>query len=351
MEIARRRYGEHTVAYLPLDFSWAVTAAFRRLRPDLLVLVELELWPNLLTTARRLAVPVAIVNGRISDRSFRTYQRVRRLLQPWFGGLDLVAAQSPLVAERFGRLGARDEMVQVTGSIKFDGIVTDRNNARTQALRERVGFPVHAPVFVAGSTQEPEEELAIGVYQTLQAELPELRMVLVPRHPERGAAIASLLDKSGVRWTQRSKWDVAPPQGGERIVLVDVVGELGAWWGLAEVAFVGGSLGNRGGQNMIEPAAYGAAVCFGPNTWNFRDVVALLLAEEAAVVVRDGEQLREFVRAMLGDALACERLGRRAQQLVLRHAGATARTVDLLDRLILAEPPVPLAREMKPAAA
>jgi 3-deoxy-D-manno-octulosonic-acid transferase len=338
MEVARRRYAEHTVAYLPLDFSWAVSVAFRRLQPNLLVLVELELWPNLLTTARRLGVPVAIVNGRISDRSFRTYQRVQRFLRPWFRGLNLVAAQSSLYAERFQTLGAAPESVRVTGSIKFDGIVTDRHNERTTALRSRLGWPTDVPVFVAGSTQEPEEELAIGVYQRLLGEFPDLRMILVPRHPERGDSIAGFLDASGARWTRRSTWDNKPPMADDRVVLVDIVGELGAWWGLADVAFVGGSLGNRGGQNMIEPAAYGAAICFGPNTWNFRDVVALLLAEQAAVVVPDSAALESFARAMLADPLTRERLGHRAQQLVLRHAGATARTVDLLDRVVANAP-------------
>jgi len=185
-------------------------------------------------------------------------------------------------------------------------------------------------VFLAGSTQEPEEALALDTYRRLSAARPRLRLILVPRHPARCEEVAQLLDRAGLPWQRRSRLDQHDVVAGARILLVDTVGELGGWWGVAHIAFVGGSLGQRGGQNMIEPAAYGAAVCFGPNTRNFRDVVALLLRNNAASVVGDGGELTAFVQRCLTDPDWAGDLGSRARQLVAEQRGATARTVELL---------------------
>ncbi|MEX2121954.1 MAG: 3-deoxy-D-manno-octulosonic acid transferase [Pirellulales bacterium] len=331
---AKKKYSGCCVFYCPLDFSWATRAAMRRIRPDALVLAELELWPNLVRAAREQGARVAIVNGRLSDGSFRGYRRLRWLVGRWLGRIDLVAAQTAEYAERFRTLGARGEAVHVTGSMKFDGAQTDRNNPATARLRALAGFAPNDIVFLAGSTQEPEEVLALDAYQKLRGRFPRLRLVLVPRHPERFAAVAQLLDARGLPWQLRSRLDHEPAAPVARILLVDAIGELAAWWGTAAIAFVGGSLGKRGGQNMIEPAAYGAAVCFGPNTRNFRDVVAAMLAHQAAVEVHDGAQLAAFVDLCLADPAFAESLGGRAQQLVASQLGAAGRTLDLLDPLV-----------------
>ena len=333
-ELARSRYHEHLVFYCPLDFSWAVRRAIARLRPTLLLLVELELWPNLIAAARNGGAKVAIINGRLSERSFRGYRRLRPFVRRVLEKVDLVAAQTPEYADRFLALGARHERTYVTGSLKFDGAQTDRDNPRTRALGELAGFAADDVVFLAGSTQEPEERLALDAYWRLSALYPRLRLVVVPRHPDRFDEVATILAASGIAWQRRSELDHGPLDTAARILLVDRVGELAAWWGTADVAYVGGSMGRRGGQNMIEPAAYGAAVSFGPKTKNFRDVVAALVDGKGAVVVADGERLTAFVRRCLEEPDFADALGACARRVVLSQLGATERTAELIDALV-----------------
>ncbi len=205
MALARKKYPRNTVFYCPLDFSWAVKNALRRVRPDVLVLAELELWPNLIRTARRSGARVAVVNGRLGEKSFRGYRRIRPLLAGLMRQIDLVAAQDETYAERFRTLGARPEAVHVTGSMKYDGAQTDRNNPATRRLAELAGFADDDIVLLAGSTQEPEEEMALATFRALSPQWPRLRLVLVPRHPDRFEAVAKLLDASGVAWQRRTE--------------------------------------------------------------------------------------------------------------------------------------------------
>jgi 3-deoxy-D-manno-octulosonic-acid transferase len=334
-ELARKKYADLTVFYCPLDFSWAVRNAMRRVRPTLLVLAELELWPNLILAAKRQGTRVAIINGRMSDHSFPGYRRIRPLVAALLERIDLIAAQNEESAERFRVLGAPAERVHVAGSLKYDGAQTDRHNPRTAALRQLANIAEEDIVFLAGSTQEPEEQRAVDTYRRLLPQHPSLRLILVPRHPERFDAVAKLLDDSGLPWQRRTALtNNRDPTGRRPILLVDSVGELGAWWGTATIAFVGGSFGTRGGQNMIEPAAYGAAVSFGPNTRNFRDIVATLLAAKAAVVVNNASELEAFVRRCLDEPKHVAAFGTRAQSLVQSQLGATRRTVELLKSLL-----------------
>ncbi len=207
----------------------------------------------------------------------------------------------------------------------------DRGNPATRNLASLAGFADDNIVFLAGSTQEPEEQLAIEAFKRLVTKHPRLRLVIVPRHPERFDAVAQMLDDSTLAWQRRTN---LRPDSAASILLVDAVGELGAWWGAATIGFVGGSLGTRGGQNMIEPAAYGTAVSFGPNTWNFRDIVSMLLAADAAIVVKNGDELTRFVERCLEEPAFANELGQRARQLVARQVGATRRTIDLLAPLL-----------------
>ena len=361
MALAKKKYAGRIVFYCPLDFSWAVKAAMRRVRPDVLVLAELELWPNLVWAARRHGARTAVINGRLSQKSFQGYRRIRPLAARLLRSIDCIAVQDETYAERFRALGARPEAVHVTGSMKYDGAQTDRDNPATLRLAALAGLAADDVVFLAGSTQEPEESVALQVFQQLSRDWPQLRLIIVPRHPERFESVARMLDASGVAWQRRTALVVPPghhvpmvggippttmtscPEGtmskitfkggttsNPRVLLVDVVGELGAWWGTAHIAFVGGSLGDRGGQNMIEPAAYGASVSFGPNTRNFRDIVAALLDRDAAVVVADGEQLLAFVRNCLANPAEAAARGQRAASLVRQQIGATERTFQLL---------------------
>lgn len=334
MALAKNEYANLMVFYCPLDFSWAVAAAMRRIRPDVLVLAELELWPNLIRAARRWGAGVAVINGRLSEHSYRGYRRIRPLVGRLMKQIHLLGVQDATYAKRFCSLGARPGTVHVTGSMKYDGAQTERNNPTTRRLAELAGFKEDDVVLLAGSTQEPEEAIALDVYRQLSPAWPSLRLVVVPRHPDRFDTVARLLDASGIRWQRRTELDRHGPDPEARVLLVDVVGELGAWWGTAAIAFVGGSLGDRGGQNMIEPAAYGAAVCFGPNTHNFRDVVAAMLNRDAAVVVADGTELGRFVRRCLENPDYADALGTRARNLILDQLGATGRTFKLLTSLV-----------------
>ena len=241
--------------------------------------------------------------------------------------LDLIAAQNETYADRFCALGARPDRIRVTGSLKIDGVQTDRDNIATQRLAELAGIGPQDVVFLAGSTQAPEESLALQAYLSLVDEYPQLRLILVPRHPERCDEVDKLLRTSARAWQRRSQLETTSQNTNARILVVDTMGELAAWWGTAKIAYVGGSMGAREGQNMIEPAAYAAAVSFGPRTANFRDTVELLLSHDAAVVVHNGAELENFVRRSLEDPQWAADRGRRAQQWVTRQQGAAEHTL------------------------
>ena len=335
-DLARRKYAEdYSVFYCPLDFSWAAKAAMRRLRPNLLVLAELELWPNLIRSAKQSGAKVAIINGRMGDKSFRGYYRFRWLIGKILRQVDVIAAQNEEIAERFRRCGAYPDSVTNTGSLKFDGAQTNRDNPKTIALKKLAGISDNDIVLLAGSTQDPEEVIALKIFQSLTFDYPQLKLIIVPRHPQRFEEVAKLLDQSNTPWMRRSKLEESStPDPHSKVLLVDTIGELGAWWGTATIGFVGGTFGSRGGQNMLEPAAYGVATCFGPNTWNFRDIVAQLQSVDGVKIVADRQALEQFIRQSLANPKQAEEFGQRARQLVLAQQGATQRTIALLEPLV-----------------
>ena len=330
--LACERFVDCHVDWFPLDFSWAVHRALRRIRPDLVVLVELELWPNFILAAHRKGIPLALVNGRVSESSFAGYRRLRWLFSRLLSRFDQLVAQNTIYAKRLEELGGAPQHIQVSGSIKYDRIETRRDNPDTQELAASLGIAQRSPVFVAGSTQDPEERLAIEAWAIARQTHPDLRLVLVPRHPERFDEVAETVVSMGHPLLRRSR--VTALQTNSPVVLLDSVGELAACWGLADVAFVGGSLTNRGGQNMIEPAAYGAAVLFGPNTQNFQDVVDDLLERGGARVVADGPSLASRLVELLDDPTTAAALGEAARRLVLSRQGATETTLGILNELL-----------------
>jgi 3-deoxy-D-manno-octulosonic-acid transferase len=336
LDLAAKRFDAAVVFPCPLDFTWAVRRVVKAVDADLLVLGELELWPHLLDAAWRHRLPVVVANGRLSDSSARGYRRVAPLVRRMLSQVTLVSARSAADAARFRALGA--PTVVDAGSMKFDGVRGDRGAEDVRRLAKLAGFRDDDIVFLAGSTQAPEEALAIDAYRAASADHPRLRLVIVPRHVERKPEIVALLDGSGLAWQARSTLDTAGAAPDARVLLVDTTGELGAWWGTATIAFVGGSLdGKRGGQNMLEPAAYGAAVCFGPHTRNFADEVAVLLDANAARVVADGPALTAFVRDCLVAAPPLA-MGTRAFATVAAHRGATAATAERILTLLSAGP-------------
>ena len=345
LDVAAKRFGTDHTFPCPLDFTWAVNRVLDKVRPDLLVLGELELWPNLLACAHARGIPIVVANARMSEQSAQGYGRIRPLVRRMLANVSLVIARSQEDADRFTSFappGGCD--VIVTGSMKFDGVKGDRRAPDVAKLRQLAGFHDDDVVFLAGSTQAPEEQLALDAFAAAAAQHPRLRLVIVPRHVERTPEITALLDRSGLRWQLRSRLgsSVAPlPADLEaRVLLVDTTGELGWWWGTSQIAFVGGSLdGKRGGQNMLEPAAYGAAVAFGPHTRNFRDEVRRLLAADAAVVVADGAALAAFVRQCLETEGFAATLGGRAAELVASQRGSTTATAAAILRALPATRP------------
>ena len=334
MQVARTAFGDDVLLfYFPLDFTWAISRTLDSLQPDMLVLGELELWPNTIDACGQRRIPVAVVNGRLSERSFSRYRKFSWLTQPMFDKLSLIAAQSESNAQRFRLCGAPTTTI-VTGSIKFDNVSFDRQAPEVAQLRCWAGLQPEHRVWVMGSTQAGEELPAVHAWQQLSTQFPLLKLIIVPRHPDRFQQVADDIQRAGVRMQRRSTTNEPQSADDWDVLLVDSVGELKWWWGLAEIAVVGGSFGPRGGQNMLEPAAYGANVAFGPNTSNFRDIVELLLAGDAAVRLSSLDELTDWLRQQLLDPEPGSQRGARAQAIIARSAGALDRTLDALDGLL-----------------
>ncbi len=338
-DVARTKYPQHTVSYFPLDFTWGVSRALASIKPDLVVLVELELWPNFIFQCRRRQIPLALINGRIGEKSFRGYSRAKPLMRRVLNCFQVLATQNATFARRLQDLGGPADCLAVTGNIKFDRVESDRNNPRTTELRRAFGIKPDEQVLIAGSTQSPEEMYALDAWRILRKDFPKLRLILVPRHKERFDEVAELVHQRGVPLVRRTESTTALDatvceNPTSPVLLLDTLGELAACWGLADIAFVGGSLTNRGGQNMLEPAGYGAAILFGPNTWNFKEITEALLSRQAARVVRDPDEMLRTLRDLLEHPDQALQMGSIARQFVSEQQGATVRTVDLIARLI-----------------
>ncbi len=336
LAVARRTYPELVTFYAPLDFSWATRRAVANIRPTVLVLVELEIWPNLIRAAKRAGAQVAIINGRLSRRSHRGYRKLRGPLGSTLRRIDAIAVQTEEYAARFVDLGVPQQRLRVTGSVKYDGLESERDNPQTLALRKTLGLAGTDLVFVAGSTMEGEEAAALAAYRAARTLHPRLRLIVVPRHPNRFEKVASWLREQGEKIVRRSEIGDGHRNGDDSaVILVDTIGELSAVWGLADVAFVGGSLmPGRGGQNMMEPAAFGASVLFGPHTDNFRETVEQLLERQGAREVADASALRAAVIHDLDDPDAATHRGAAGRAYVLAQNGASIRTLAELDRLV-----------------
>ena len=333
-QLARERFGANRVFYCPLDLPWAVRAYFNALKPRVLILAETEFWPNLLSGCFRRGIPVAVVNARISDRSWPRYRRLRWLWRPFLERLSRVLAQSETDAVRLKAIGCMPGRVSVAGNLKFDVRAANESEATRllKALAPRPRF------LVAGSTLAGEEAALITAHKSIRFTNRFLITVLAPRHPERFEAVAALLDSSGVPWVRRSEWIGKPAQelkpfGGGEIVLLDTIGELASVYSLAAVAFVGGSLIPAGGHNPLEPAQFGDPIVMGPHYANFRAITDDLRAHDA-VRITAKENLAGVLIELLRDRPAAEAMGERARQVFDQQAGATARCVGALRELL-----------------
>jgi 3-deoxy-D-manno-octulosonic-acid transferase len=325
--------------YFPFDLPHVVRRVLDALQPKLLVLVEGELWPNLLAAAGRRGVRVCVVNGRISDRAFRCARLVRPLYRWMLGKVDLLCAQSALDAERFVALGAPPERVQVLGNTKFDERFPEVSAAEAAHLRLELGFGEDDPVLVGGSTHQGEERVLLEAFSHLRVAYPRLQLVLAPRHPERGDEVHELVEEFGFQVYRRSHALAGQPQpqpaGPQaRVVILDTIGELARVYGLAGVVFVGGSLVRKGGHNILQPLAQGKPVLTGPHMHNFRAVFEV--AREAGVVevVRNAEELARATEALLRSPEEVERRRARALAMLAAQRGAAARIAQALTALL-----------------
>ncbi len=322
-KVARERFGAHRVFYFPLDFAFAVRAWLRALQPRMVVLLETEFWPRMLSECRQMKIPVAVVNARISDRSWPRYQGLRFLWKRLLNSFALVLAQSELDAERLTALGASN--VRVGGNLKF-GIRVEKAAAVTEALRKNL--PPGLKVVVCGSTLEDEESLILNSLP------PDIVTILAPRHPERFRSIEKLVSQRKSTFLLRSRWMESPsPIAAGTIFLLDSIGELASVYSLSDLAVVGGGFLWPGGHNPLEPAQFGVPVVMGPHYENFRDIVGRLSDADAIAVV-DLDELQDTFNRLLTDERAAREMGERARRAFESEAGATEDAVDALLEIV-----------------
>jgi 3-deoxy-D-manno-octulosonic-acid transferase len=331
-KLAKERFGEESVFYFPLDFGFAIQPYLTTLKPQLIVIAETEFWPNFLRLARNSGARIAVVNARISDRSWPGYRRVRRIgiLAAVLRNVNLFLAQSEEDARRLLDIGAPGERVQVSGNLKFD-VAAPAPPAIVASLRSVFQQAGAGPVIVCGSTVEEEEGLLLLAFQNVLASHPRAVMILAPRHPERFGEVAQLLEHMGISYWRRSLWGGDSIAGG--VFLVDTIGELASLYALGDVAFVGGSLVPRGGHNIIEPAQHGVPIIVGNHTENFGDIVGLFQSQDAVRVVGPAEFPLVLMELLSHEA---ERLalGRRGAETLRSQMGATEKTAKALEKLL-----------------
>ena len=329
-KLATRKFGAENVFYFPLDFAWAVRPYIDAVHPQLCVIAETEFWPNFLRLARRSGAGIAVINCRISDRSLPGYRRLRFWLPKVLACVDLFLAQTEEDQRRLLEIGAAQTRVQVAGNLKFD-VAPPPMPSIAASLRASFDASGAGPILVCGSTLDEEEGLLLSAFRNILATHPKTVMILAPRHPERFADVAALVEQLGFRVWRRSLWSGEPLAGG--VLLLDSIGELAALYSLATVAFVGGSLVPRGGHNILEPALYGVAIVTGNHYENFRDIVNYFLSRNAVRVVGMAELALVFME-LIENNEERTKLGSNALAALDSQRGATARTLEALKRLM-----------------
>jgi len=335
---ARALFGKDmTVFYFPLDFSWIMRRAFHRIQPTLCLLMELEVWPNFVRFAQQLNVPVVVVNGRISDKSFFRYRMVKPLVRRVFRRVSLVLAQTEEYAQRFKELGCTQDKVIVTGSLKYDTAQITNKVDGTDTLAKQLNVS-DEQLWVAGATGPGEEAIILDVYKhlTRAGEFEDLRLVIVPRKPERFNEVGQLITDAGLSYIRYSTIKNGSTTCSERtpVILGDTMGDLRKFYSLAKIIFVGRSLVPMGGSDMMEAAALGKCTIFGPHAFNFKHTVDALLADDAAILVRDQQELLQMMRKCLTEPAFAKKIAKNGQEVIRRNQGATESTVAQIAKLL-----------------
>ena len=330
------------VFYFPLDFSWIIRRAFRQVQPTICLLMELEVWPNFIQTAHKLNIPVVVVNGRISEKSFTRYKKIKPIAKSIFQKVTLILAQTDLYAQRFIGTGAPAEKVVVVGSLKYDTAqITDKvEGAGTLAARLNI---TDETLWVAGGTGNDEEKILLDVYKNLKQseQFNDLRLAIVPRKPERFNEVAELIKQTGfklIRYSQIKNQAIEKSSIVNRqssiVVLGDTMGDLRKFYSLATIIFVGRSLVSMGGSDMIEAAALGKCTLFGPYAFNFKQTVDALLAGQGAIMVKDKQDLLETMQKCLTDPDFARRIAQNGREVIKKNQGATARSIEQIAKFL-----------------
>jgi 3-deoxy-D-manno-octulosonic-acid transferase len=346
-KVARQAFHHQAAAifYFPIDWSWTVRRVLRALKPATVLIMETELWPNLLRECRRAAVPVALVNGRISPKSYRRYQKIRSFVRRVLTGITIGLMQSDEDAKRIAGLGLAEDRIRSLGNLKFDSAALPANlSSLASDLRQRFQINAGRPLIVAASTHSPEETLVIEAFSACRKAVAgkECRLLIAPRHPERFDEVAKIIDQSGFAWSRKSSLP-QPTDATADIILLDSIGELRSVFQLAEIAFIGGSIIQHGGQNVLEPGVQGVCVITGAYTQNFAAIINALRAEDALIqlpALSTAEVTPALAGAfgeLLGDEARRRAIGARAQAVCAASRGATERTVAIIAELLTSQ--------------
>ena len=335
-----------SVFYFPFDWRWSVRRALKAINPVAVLIMETELWPNFLRECKAREIPVALVNGRISRQSYGRYALIKFFLRRVLASLSIAVMQSEADAERLQHLGMPNEKLFTAGNLKFDADAGSDLTDTTTEIAQRFGLHSDVPLLLAASTHEPEEKIILESFKQLRTKQ-EVRLMIAPRHPERFNEVASLIQNSGLSWTRRMNLP-EPSDSDAAVILLDTIGELPATYSQAAVVFVGGSIVDRGGHNVLEPAAAGTAVVTGAHTHNFHAIVNLMAEAGALVQLPPAQgtsmaipQIAKAFAELLASPEARAELGRRAKKLVSENQGAADRTVELIAPLLTANAHTP----------
>jgi len=340
----------HTVFYFPFDLSWIIHRVFRSLRPTICLLMELEVWPNFVQVAKKLNIPVVVVNGRISDKSFSRYKKIKPIAKNIFRKLSLILAQTDQYAQRFTKIGAPDEKVIITGSLKYDTaqITNKVEGADTLAAQLNLG---DGRLWIAGATGNDEEQIILDVYKGLkkQENFDDLRLVIVPRKPERFNEVAQLIEQAGFPLIRYSQVKEETAENAEHIdkskienrkskidavILGDTIGDLRKFYSLATIVFVGRSLVPMGGSDMVEAAALAKCTMFGPHTFNFKQTVDALLKDNGAIMVKDKQDLLQRMQKCLINPDFATKIAQNGQNIIRKNQGATQKTIGQITKFL-----------------
>jgi 3-deoxy-D-manno-octulosonic-acid transferase len=336
LSLVRRTYPQHATFEYPFDFSWAVRRTMRRVRPDLILIIEHELWPNFLHQAHLDGVPVVVVNAQVSDRSIRGYRLLSRFIRWPSPAIVHYCAQNAETLERLAQLGVDGDRITVTGNLKYDNPCND-----VRDLRAELGIPPASWILVGASTHDGEEEILLRAFRALRARDPGARLIIIPRKVERVPQVSRIIRRDGFQIRMRSHQNGGPPSdaGPDTVIVVDTMGELPAFCRTANVVFVGGTLVPFGGHNIIEPASLGKPVVIGPHSDHFRSVVEDFRSAGAIAIAGGAESLEGALERLHRDRDAAQAMGLRARQVVQEHRGASRRTFQVLESILEALAP------------